>query len=54
MDYPLPMKQVEAAHPIPCQFCDRVIRAGELYYQRIENSEIIRQCADCKATYKSI
>lgn len=54
INYPLPMKQVKAAHPIPCQFCDRIIRADEVYYQRIENSEIVRQCADCKATWTSV
>lgn len=54
MDYPLPMRQVEAAHPIECQTCKRTIRAGEVYYQRVENSEIVRQCTDCRPTYKSL
>lgn len=54
MMYPLPMKQVIAAHTIECQECGRKIMAGETYYQRIENSEIIRQCMDCKVTYRAL
>lgn len=54
MHYPLPMKQVKNGRPTECQECGRIIAAGELYFQRIENSEIIRQCADCKATYTSV
>jgi RNase P subunit RPR2 len=54
MPYPLPMKRVIAAHTTSCQECGRLIKAGETYLQRIENSEIVRQCMDCRVSYRSL